>query len=108
VTWRMKRRYLLLHVVGDQSISEGDLMDTLWKALFQLFGEYGASQARLTLIEYNSQEGWAIVRCLNEALEMVRASITSITEIDDKPAAIHVSRVSGTLKALRKKAQLQD
>lgn len=108
MTRRMKRRYLFLHVVGDQSISEGALMDTLWKAIFQLFGEYGASQARLTLIEYNSQERWAIVRCLNEALQMVRASITSITKINDKPAAIHVSRVSGTLKGLRRKAQVQD
>lgn len=107
MTRRVKRRYLLLHVVGDQPISEGALMDTLWKALFQLFGEYGASQARLVLIDYNSQEGYAIVRCLNKALEMVRASITSVTEMDDKPAAIHVSRISGTLKALRRKARLK-
>ena len=83
-------------------------MDNLWKALFQLFGEYGASQARLALIEYNAQERWAIVRCLNKALQMVRASITSITEINDRPATVHVSGVSGTLKGLRKKAQVQD
>lgn len=108
MTKRMKRRYLALQLVGKQSINERDLMDALWKALLQLFGEYGASQARLTLIEYNSQKKCAIVRCLNKALEMVRASIASITEINDKPTVIHVLRVSGTLKALRKKAQLTE
>ena len=108
MTRRMKRRYLALQVVSEQSINERDLMDAIWKALLKLFGEYGASQARLTLIEYNSQKKYAIVRCLNEALEMVRASIASITEINDKPTVIHVLRISGTLKALRKKAQLTE
>lgn len=108
MTRRMKRRYLALRVVSDQSINEKDLMEAIWRSLLQLFGEYGASQARLTLIQYSSQKKYAIVRCLNEALEIVRASIASITEINAKPTAIHVLRVSGTLKALRKKAQLQD
>lgn len=108
MTKRMKRRYLALQVVGEQSINERDFMAAIWKAFLQLFGEYGASQARLRLIEYNSQKKYAIVRCLNEALEMVRASIASITEINDKRTVILVLRVSGTLKALRKKAQLTD
>jgi RNase P/RNase MRP subunit POP5 len=33
---------------------------------------------------------------------MVKAAIASITRIGDNPATIHVLRVSGTLKALRK------
>lgn len=105
MTKRMKRRYLALQVEGKQFINERDLMDAIWKALLQLFGEYGASQARLALIEYSSQNKYAIVRCLNKALEMVRASIASITKINAKPTVIHVLRVSGTLKALRKKAK---
>ncbi len=104
---RMKRRYLALQVVSEHLINERDLMGALRKALLQLFGEYGASQARLTLIEYGSQKKYVIVCCLNEALTLVRASIASITEVNGKPTAIRVTRVSGTLKALRKKAQLQ-
>jgi len=37
---------------------------------------------------------------------MVKASIASITEINGKPVAIHIVGVSGTLKALRKKAAM--
>jgi RNase P/RNase MRP subunit POP5 len=80
-------------------------MNTLWDALIQLFGEYGASQTNLTMIRYNHEGNSAIVRCSHRALEMVKASIASITEINGKPAAVHVNRVSGTLKALLKKNQ---
>ncbi len=103
---RLKRRYLALHVVGEQPVGKRELTDALWMALLQLYGEYGASQAGLKLIEFASKEGHAIVRCWKEAVEMLRASIASITEIAAEPATIHVLRVSGTLKALRKKTQI--
>ncbi len=105
---RLKRRYLALQIASEESINKRDFVDALWEALLKFFGEYGASQAGLRLIEYHSQNKYAIVRCLNEALQMVRASIASITEINEKHTAIHVIRVSGTLKALRKKAQLAE
>jgi ribonuclease P/MRP protein subunit POP5 len=105
MTRRMKRRYIALHVTSTEPISEGTLMNALWKALSQLFGEYGASQTRLTLIDSDSSKKRATIRCSHNALEMVRATIASITEIDAKPVAIHVFRVSGTLKALQRKTE---
>jgi len=83
-------------------------MDAVWKAVLQLFGEYGASQINLSLIEYNSQKNFAIMRCSHMAVEMVRASVASITEMNQKPAVIRVLGVSGTLKALRKKHYRKD
>ena len=83
-------------------------MDAVWKAVLQLFGEYGASKAGLSLIERNLQKNYAILRCFHTAVEMVRASVASITEMNEKPAAIHVLGVSGTWKALNKKALLQE
>jgi len=103
----VRRRYLALKIVSRQPVNGGDIMDAVWKAVVQLFGEYGASQAGLSLIECNSQKNYAIVRCSHTAADMVRASVVSITEIKEKPAAIHVLGVSGTLRALRKKALLQ-
>jgi len=72
-------------------------------AILKLFGEYGASQANLILIEYNQQKSSAILRCSHTTVEMVRASIASVTEINGKPVVIHVVGVSGTLRALRRK-----
>lgn len=102
----MRRRYLHLTIVSEQLLNEKDVIHTIWSAILKLFGEYGASQANTALIEYNPQKSYAVVRCLHKALEMVKASIASITEINGKPAAIHIVGVSGTLKALRKKAAM--
>jgi ribonuclease P/MRP protein subunit POP5 len=99
----VKRRYLAVKVESEQPIREKELLDAVWNALTQLFGEHGASQAELVLIRDSGQRGYFVLRCSRKALPMVRASLASITEIGKKPATIHVLRVSGTLKALRKK-----
>jgi ribonuclease P/MRP protein subunit POP5 len=103
---RVRRRYLAIKVLSEQSISKREIVDAVWNAVLQLFGEYGASQTNLTFIEYNSEKSWGIVRCSHRALEMVRASVASVIEINGKPVAIDVLGVSGTLKALRKKVLL--
>jgi len=103
---RMRKRYLAFKVVSEQSVSKGDVADAVWNAVLQLFGEYGASQTNLALIEYDPEECWGIIRCSHRAVEMVRASVASVTEINEKPIAIHVLGVSGTLKALRRKVLL--
>lgn len=92
--------------MSEQLLNEKDVIHTIWSAVLKLFGEYGASQVNLALIEYAPQKSYAVVRCLHKALEMVRASIASITEINGKPTAVHIVGVSGTLKALRKKAAM--
>ncbi|UCE16839.1 MAG: ribonuclease P protein component 2 [Candidatus Bathyarchaeota archaeon] len=102
----VRRRYLALRVLSEQSISKRDVMDAVWNAFLQLFGEHGASQTNLTFIEYNSEKSCGIVRCSHKTVEMVRASIASITEINGKPVAIDILGVSGTLKALREKVLL--
>jgi len=102
----MRRRYLAFRVLSEQSISKRDIVDAVWNAVLQLIGEYGASQTNLTFIEYNSEKSCGIVRCSHKAVEMVRASVASVTEINGKPVAIDVLGVSGTLKALRERVLL--
>jgi RNase P/RNase MRP subunit POP5 len=99
----VKRRYLAVKAESKEPIQGKEVLDAVWDALTQLFGEYGASQAELALIRDHKEKGYFILRCSRKALPMVRASIASITEIGEKPAVIHVLRVSGTLKALSKK-----
>lgn len=98
---RVKQRYLALKIESAESFEEGDVRDAVWSALIQLFGEYGASQAGLFFVQYDRQRKEAILRCSHKALPMVHASVSSVTKMKDKPAAIHVLRVSGTLRALR-------
>jgi ribonuclease P/MRP protein subunit POP5 len=99
----VKRRYLAVKAESKEPIQGKEVLDAVWNALTQLFGEYGASQSELAFIHDYKQKGYFILRCSRRALPRIKASITSITEIREKPATIHVLRVSGTLKALRKK-----
>jgi len=82
-------------------------MNTIWTMVYCLFGEFGASQTGLYLIKHENLKEVVIVRCSHKALEMVRAAIAAVTEINGKPAAIRTIAVSGTLKALLKKAHKQ-
>jgi len=99
---RVKRRYLALEVESDGVFDSKSFMDTVWGAVVRLYGEYGASRTGLTLIDYDGERGFAVVRVLLSAVPMVRASLASITNVAGKPVAVHVVMMSGTLKALHK------
>lgn len=100
---KIKRRYLALKIDSGENFSSKELMDAVWEALLRLFGEYGASKAGLTLIDYYAEKKIAIIRVAHTEVEKVRAALASITKIVAKPAALHVLRVSGTLRALQEK-----
>jgi len=99
----MRRRYLALKIDSDETFSPRELMDAVWDAVLKLYGEYGASRSGLALIGYDAEKGVAVIRSMHTTVEMVRAALVSITKIRDKPAAIHVLTISGTIKALDKK-----
>jgi ribonuclease P/MRP protein subunit POP5 len=97
---RIKRRYLALEIDSSVAFGSKELMDAIWNAVSKLFGEYGASQAGLTLIDYDVERRLVVIRAAHTALGMVHAALASITRIQDKPVAIHVLTVSGTIKTL--------
>ena len=101
---QVRPRYLAMQVDSDESFEEDDVKDAVWNAILQLFGEYGASKAGLFLISYEKQKKQAVLRCSHKALPMVHAAVASITKIKNKPATLHVSKISGTLKALSKRS----
>ena len=102
---RVKRRYLALEIDSDEMFSSEEFMNAIWSAVLKLYGEYGASRASLTLIDYDLEKRFAVVRTVHTAVDMVRTALASITRIGDKPAAVHILSVSGTIKALHKKTK---
>jgi RNase P/RNase MRP subunit POP5 len=103
----MKRRYLAVSIDSHETFSSYEFMDAVWGAVSKLFGEYGASQVGLSLIDYDETNKSAVIRTWHKTLETVRAAIASITQIGNKPAALHVVAVSGTIKALRRISEKQ-
>jgi len=99
---KARRRYILAKIDCPKPPHEKDFQNALLSSIIRLFGEYGASQADVSLIEYNYNRRYAIVRCSHKALPMVRAAMATVNRIGSYEAAIHVLLVSGTLRALRR------
>jgi len=99
----VRRRYIAVKIDSDQTAKKEDVYIAIWNSILRLFGEYGASWTDLRLIEYDPENGRAVLRCSHEALPLVKASIPCVTQIGDRAAVIHIQLVSGTLKSLRKK-----
>lgn len=98
---------MALEIDSDEMVDSKEFMDAVWTAFLKLYGEYGASQAGLRLIDYDMEKRFAVIRTEHTTLEMVRTALASITKIGNKPAAIHVLTVSGTIKGLYKKTKMQ-
>ena len=101
---RVKRRYLALEIDAVESCSQNDFLDAVWNSLTKLYGEYGASQVNLNLVRFNVENNTAIIRVNLTSVDMMRAALACLTKIAGKPAAVHTSRVSGTLKACQAKS----
>lgn len=100
---RIKRRYLALQVDSDGAISQREFMDAVWGAVTKLYGECGASLAGLSLIDYDAETKMAVIRVALTAVDLVRASLASITFLGGREVTVHVVTVSGTIKALRER-----
>lgn len=99
----MRRRYIAVKIDIEGNVERTDLINAVSSSLLRLFGEYGASLAELTLIDFDPQVNCATFRCSHKTLEMVKSSIIALGEIKGKKAATQIVYVSGTLKALRKR-----
>jgi len=100
---RMRRRYLGLKIDCDEMLGSREFMSAVWDAVLRLYGEYGASRAALALIDYDAAKKLVILRTSHTTVGMVRAALASITKVHDRPVAVHVLAVSGTIRALSEK-----
>jgi ribonuclease P/MRP protein subunit POP5 len=102
----VRRRYLAIKIDTAHEIEEREFKNAIWNMIARLFGEYGASKTGFVLISYDAAKNYAVLRCASTMLEAFRASLVLLTEINGKPATIHVLGVSGTLKSLQRKFPL--
>jgi len=97
---RVKRRYLALQIESEVLPTERELLDAVWAAVARLYGEVGASQTGLSLIDFDGERRLAVIRVLLDSLNIVRASLAAITSLAGKEGSVQVLAVSGTVKAL--------
>jgi len=99
----VRRRYLRFSVVTNIELTDAEVNDVIKNSVKELYGLKGLAKTDPSLIVYDSKKMNGIIRCNNEELRTMRAAIAYITDIKGAEAAIHVSRVSGTIKTLKRK-----
>ena len=67
----------------------------------ELFGIVGLSRIKPKIIEFDQKMQRGIIRCNHSHLREIRAALTLINNISGIELAIHVERISGTLKSIR-------
>jgi ribonuclease P/MRP protein subunit POP5 len=97
------RRYLGIWVSGRQKFTAKEVVDSVQKGVLDVYGVQGLSKIEPVLIDFDDDGQRGILRCNRSHLRQMRAALALITRISDATAALHVERVSGTIKALKSK-----
>ena len=102
VRW-VRRRYLHFTVSASETPTGADIEAEIKRSVKNLYGVMGMSEIDPVLICFNEEDRSGILRCSHSGLRCLRAALALITDISKNPAAIRVSRASGTIKRLKMK-----
>ena len=99
---RDRRRYLVFEWISEQGIDKWTLLSEIRDSIFSLYGDVGASESKIRLIEYANAEdrdgGMGILRCAHDKVEEVRAALACIHSANEARLSIRVIGISGTIK----------
>ena len=98
-TLRGKKRYVLFELACDKKLSSPRVSDALWKTFLRIYGEFGAGEMKLWMIEFGNGKG--IIRCAHNRVEQAKAGILFLTEVDGVPVIPKTLKTSGSLKKIR-------
>ena len=102
---RKRRRYLKFWIRGDKGFSVKEVADAIQRSTQVLFGVQGLSTIEPNLIDFDEDSQSGILRCSHSHLREMRASLAFVTTMGESAAAMHVDKVSGTIRSLKKKRE---
>ena len=99
---RKRRRYLKFWVRGGDGVSVKEVADAIQRSTLALYGIQGLATIEPNLIDFDEGSQSGILRCNHDGLREMRASLAFVTAIGDRASAIHVDKISGTIRSLMK------
>lgn len=99
-----RQRYILFKIIKDDPmfLSDKMLLNSIWHSIWKYFGMEGATKIGLWLVEYNTDEGYGIIRCSHMTKEMIISALTMIQEISGVRIILSPIKTSGTLNKIKK------
>jgi ribonuclease P/MRP protein subunit POP5 len=102
---RKRRRYLKFWIRGDEGFSVKEVTDAIQRSVLAFYGVQGLSTIEPNLIDFDEDSQSGILRCTHSHLREMRASLAFVTTMGESAAAMHVDKVSGTIRSLKKKRE---
>lgn len=105
---RPRYRYLFVEVETefDREVDESGLRRAAWYESQNLMGDLGSAETEVEVLDLES--GLAVVRCRRDEVERTRAALACVTEVDDVDVGVRVLGVSGTLRAGRRRYEVDE
>lgn len=104
---RPRWRYVALHLDAfpDTTVDRRAFQAALWTAAQAFVGDVGSAKADLTLLHYRFENGAgeAIIRTHRDTVELARAAVACLNQIDEQPVGLVVRGVSGTVRACKER-----
>jgi len=99
---REKNRYIALKIRCDVELERNDVVNALVKSQLDLYGQVGAADQNMWVMDYDEKTVRAIVKCKHKSVREVKSAAIMISKIKGKPASLEVIKTCGTLKTARK------
>ena len=100
--YRKRRRYLKFWIRGDEGFSVKEVADAIQRSVLALYGVQGLSTIEPNLIDFDEDSQSGVLRCNHSNIREIRASLAFITNIGESATAIHIDKISGTIRSLKK------
>lgn len=101
---REKKRYLVFEVLAKRRIAEpSSIRRAVYNSMLQLYGEMGAADAGLIMLDFNASSQRGIVKVSNKCVNSLKASLSLIKNVNAEPATLKSVGISGTLRKARAK-----
>lgn len=98
----MAKRYLLVKVVSKFKLPPERFEVALTESVRRCFGEFGLARIGPRVIRFDAARSEAVVACNKEGVEDLQAAIGLVPDQAEGTVTAITTRVSGTLKGLRK------
>lgn len=103
---REKKRYLVFEIISKNKIKPfSEITNAIWKAVLTFAGQTGAAKAGISVLQdkYNSSRQRGMIRVSHKMLDMLKAALTLIKEINKEPVIVRSLGTSGILKKAEEK-----
>jgi len=97
---REKKRYVAFEVISKSSLQSPAIIKAVEQSVLSLGGEVGTAAAGLYVLP-NLAKQKGLLRCAHNSLDLVRAGLCSIAEINGENVIVHSLGASGSLQKVK-------